>query len=196
MTGLEIAHQVNKQHGDDIRESMVGKKVGFLNIIANAGRQLLNGQPRGALLCECYCGERKLIRYDMIKDGKIKSCGCEATQFDPNYRHEADTGYVTIRIPGWPDKLNDFQQEMVERKLVNDRGLIFEHRYNYMIGSRSYIDVNDSVHHKNGKRNDNTYSNLEHWTGNHLHGVRKEDMNKWVINYIKENPHILEVIND
>jgi hypothetical protein len=61
---------------------------------------------------------------------------------------------------------------------------ILEHRYVWEKANNEYLLPVNHVHHKNGKRNDNNASNLERWSGNHLHGVREEDMLEWSMNRI------------
>lgn len=31
---------------------------------------------RRYVYCRCECGSQKVIRYDQLKSGKVKSCGC------------------------------------------------------------------------------------------------------------------------
>ncbi len=49
------------------------------------------------------------------------------------------------------------------------------------------VKKGDTIHHRNGIRDDNRTENLELWTGNHPSGVRKSDLDEWVIEYMKEN---------
>ena len=185
-----------KKLGTMAREAMVGKTFNYLTVISDEGIQDFHNERRGLLNCLCVCGEYRLCRQDHLNAGLTKSCGCEniVKTFIPDLRYETGAGYIQIRIPNWRGDLDEFHQGMVDRGLVDNTGMILEHRYNYMMGSGKYIDYEDTVHHINGKRDDNSYENLEHWTGNHLHGVRKEDMDDWVLNYIEEHSYLKERI--
>jgi hypothetical protein len=50
----------------------IGKKYNKLEII----EEVLTEENRRYVYCLCECGSKKVIRYDQLKSGKIKSCGC------------------------------------------------------------------------------------------------------------------------
>lgn len=50
-----------------------GDRVNFMTVISEAGRD-----PRGKVLwlCQCDCGNTKVMRGDQMKNGNSRSCGC------------------------------------------------------------------------------------------------------------------------
>ncbi len=57
-----------------MNDQMVGKKYGLLKIVAVA--ELKNKAQHKAYLCECDCGNQKIIVGASIRAGRSKSCGC------------------------------------------------------------------------------------------------------------------------
>ena len=77
-------------------------------------------------------------------------------------------GYLLRHLPGHPR--------------ASSRGYVFEHILVMEDHLRRRVDTNESVHHKNGIKDDNRLENLELWTCTHPVGSRVEDL----ITYAKE----------
>ena len=50
----------------------LGNKYGSLTVIQKA----IDKNGRGAWLCQCDCGNTKIVRGPDLRKGKITSCGC------------------------------------------------------------------------------------------------------------------------
>jgi len=192
----------------DNYESKVGKKFNRLTITSIAydkthhkGRWD-NGESKGYeywVNVKCSCGTEKIVRYSQVVFGGIKSCGCMLSEKssqrmkgknNPKWKGGRVTtkqGYVYINVYGHPDVA---------------AGGLAEHRYVMEKHLGRYLKKGETVHHKNGIRDDNRIENLELWTGNHPSGVRVKDLDNWVNEYILErekihpNPNQLGIFND
>jgi hypothetical protein len=52
---------------------LAGKRFGYLVVVRKTGRQQ---QRKGVWLCQCDCGNEKIIRGDSLKSEATRSCGC------------------------------------------------------------------------------------------------------------------------
>jgi len=71
------------------------------------------------------------------------------------------SGYIMLRRTNHPNAKNGYE---------------FEHRLVMEEHLGRYLLPNETVHHKNGIKDDNGLENLELFSGNHSDGVRYEDM--------------------
>ena len=76
------------------------------------------------------------------------------------------SGYVLVRMPQHP-------------RAKNNNGYVLEHilKMEEMLGR--YLIEKESVHHRNGIKDDNRIENLELWSGSHPSGARVSDLVSW-----------------
>lgn len=64
---------------------LVGKRFGTLTVISRAENHISSGGfVRSAWLCQCDCGNTKIITSNRLLPGKTKSCGCLSTRNHPD----------------------------------------------------------------------------------------------------------------
>lgn len=54
--------------------NLVGKKFGRLTVIEEAKKHTKSSAAHW--LCECECGNRKIVLSHNLRDGQVRSCGC------------------------------------------------------------------------------------------------------------------------
>ncbi len=82
-------------------------------------------------------------------------------------------GYKTITVRGHANQMDD-------------KGRIREHVYFMSLHLGRPLSKNESVHHKNGIRDDNRIENLELWHRGQPPGQRIEDKINWAIDFLRE----------
>jgi predicted nucleic acid-binding Zn ribbon protein len=95
-------------------------------------------------------------------------------------RYLNDEGYVVLnRKYREPTEHRDFNDDGYVRVNLGKNGRVYEHRYVMAqhIGRDLYPD--ETVHHKNGIKTDNSLINLELWSSKHPKGQRVEDLLEW-----------------
>jgi hypothetical protein len=130
-----------------------------------------NGTKKYRCTCQCDCGERIEAYYYGLLNGAIKSCGCwsadhhrarrGAQRFNwKGGRKKDGRGYIELLQPDGSYRMEHIivVEQRLGRALLND----------------------ETVHHKNGIRNDNTPDNLElRVRAKHPAGASVSDLLKW-----------------
>lgn len=165
-------------------KDLTGKKYNRLTVLNRTDHRGSNAK----WLCLCDCGKQSIVSGYKITSGHTKSCGCLSLQRKKEYsgtKHHAwnggirysNTGYRLMRQPTHPHQQNGYVQE---HRIVMEK----------ILGR--YLTSNETVHHKNGVRDDNKPENLELWSGKHSYGQRVEDQVKHAIDILlKYAPEML-----
>lgn len=60
-----------------VREDLTGKRFGRLTVLEQAEDYIKpNGEHEAMWLCQCDCGNQKIILGTSLRHGRTKSCGC------------------------------------------------------------------------------------------------------------------------
>jgi hypothetical protein len=152
---------------------LMGKRFGRLM----ATSRVPQGDTKGAAKwnCVCDCGKKTVVVSSDLRSGHTKSCGCynkdiikkrlargptHPAWLGGEYKAK-DTGYVRIRNPNRSD--------------ADKREYVQKHVFIMSEFLGRLLVKGESVHHKNGIRDDNRLENLELWVHGHPYGQRAED---------------------
>jgi hypothetical protein len=116
-------------------------------------------------LCQCDCGNKKNIKGASLRAGTSKSCGCLTIEKTKERigdkssrwkggRTKRGDGYILVNSPHHPNT-------------INKNGQVYEHVFVMSQKLGRAITKNESIHHKNGIRDDNRPENLELRLNNH-----------------------------
>lgn len=86
-------------------------------------------------------------------------------------RRTQKNGYVALLVPDHPNS--------------DANGVCAEHRFVMSNHLGRPLTDKETVHHKNGVKDDNRIENLELWTGSHPYGQRARDLLDWAYEIIE-----------
>lgn len=153
-----------------------GNRYGRLLVLDRAGYHVSSGGlPQAAWSCRCDCGNELVVQGAQLRSGHTRSCGCLRQDVrrqrvglkNPNWkggRAAAPSGYIHVRMREHPN---------------NNNGYVLEHRAVMEAALNRLLDPDETVHHKNGDKTDNTLNNLEVWCNRHPKGQRVSDLIVW-----------------
>jgi type IV secretory pathway protease TraF len=136
--------------------------------------------------CVCTCGTVKKIDIWSLKAGKSTSCGCfrvENNQKRSGPNSPTWNGGVKITSQGY---VVIYKPEHANRDKV---GYVKEHIYVMSQIMGRPLDKDETVHHKNGIKTDNSPENLELWVSRHPPGQRVADLVIWAKQIISKYSH-------
>ncbi len=162
--------------------NLLNKKYNFLTAIKKIENDKYNNCQ---WLCKCDCGKGKIVIATDLKRNKVKSCGCLTRGPKINKKvyvlRKKGRGYIYFKSPNHPNRTRE--------------GFVLEHRLIMEKYIGRLLINEETVHHKNGLKDDNRIENLELWEKCHPMGRRIKDMIEFCVNYLKEHRPEILVIN-
>lgn len=103
------------------REDLTGKRFGRLTVIERAGN--VDGNHSRTWLCQCDCGNKKVIRGAVLNRGGAISCGCYAKEVSSKI-HTVHGGTKTKLFHVWQGMINRCEgDDENHRRNYKDRGI-------------------------------------------------------------------------
>jgi hypothetical protein len=153
---------------------ITGHKYQMLTAIKRVGSK----DKKALWLFRCDCGTEKVIPVTPVIGGKTKSCGCLLKNVKRGSEHHCYRGGYYKHPDGY-----------VLTKGENRNGKWTDRPFHVLVMEKHIgrkLKAHETVHHKNGIRDDNRIDNLELWSKKHPPGQRVEDMVAFCIEYLSE----------
>lgn len=162
-----------------VKSKNIGRKFNLLTVL----ELIVEGDSR-RYKAQCDCGN--IITVDVRDISRKLSCGCAKTK---EQREKAKTGNQTEETPyRYLDKNSGYiyVKAPEDHPFRTSNGLILEHRDLMEKKIGRYLKPEETVHHKNLRRDDNRMKNLELWASRHPKGARIADLIEYAVELLKD----------
>ena len=143
--------------------------------------------------CICDCGKISVTSQSNLSRGHTQSCGClikESGQKRKGKNNYAWRGGISHTSGGYIKTMCEKDHPMAD-----SHGYILQHRLVMSEFLGRPLTDKESIHHKNGIKDDNRIENLELRSRYHGYGQSLEDMTTFCIEFLKKNaPHNLKYV--
>jgi len=96
-------------------KDLTGQRYSQLIVLARAA----NRGAAATWLCQCECGQMCVVRSQLLRLGKTKSCGClrrkQRGEQHPQYRHGDSVGSRTVELRAWHSMNNRCNNPRADR---------------------------------------------------------------------------------
>lgn len=184
--GYSLTHEISlscgcRRHQNTGRpaEDASGKLFG-----RTTAQRRISGFKRPRYECKCVCGKIHTAYLSSLKSGRVQSCGCYRSEVAAMLNWKGgvhkENGYVAVYDPENPN--------------ARRSGYILLHRKIMQQTLGRPLRKGETVHHKNGIKDDNSPSNLELRSGNHGPGAGVVDILRWSVSMLKEYWNDLSIL--
>ena len=151
-----------------------GRRFGSLLVLHFVGERRSPAGSKATWLCRCDCGTERVFDARTLVTGSGTSCGKGPCHHNwKGGRQMGSGGYIYVRATEHPN--------------ANADGYIAEHRVVMEQAIGRPLKRSETVHHKNGIRDDNRIENLELWDGHHGPGQRVADRIAEYVKYLESH---------
>jgi hypothetical protein len=171
-----------------------GQKFGKWTVVSRAPKSLRKNSTPAMWNVRCECGTESVVSGPDLRSGRTKGCPCSIRGPQPTKigkysrdKHHAWKGGRSLDKRGYivlsPSMVRDlYPNAVMERKTDVKKprhNAMFEHRAVMSNFLKRSLHSNETVHHKNGNRQDNRLENLELKVGAHGPGMSVDEAVAW-----------------